>query len=477
MNNAEILEWIIVIVSILIQLKVYSDVKRKISYYENMFMRVGDLGVGSYYVSDNDLLGDAKTALIDLGVYYMEHSKDYYDKKQQNSQRAPFENYALKNLNTVELIVQKANTNYYVSKIINVVNFYLFKNKGYASDYAIFKDIIERESTIIKKEAFRNLFLPVFIGILGAVLAIAAVFLVGNNISLSRALASAPAMFAIFSGMLFSLLLYIKYGKADVIHDSYKSGLYSFIQKELLPYLNNNLNTSFVAIQKNLKTLNSDFERNMVTLQTLIDKNFETLRVQSEILSKIEGTDNVQFAKANVMVLQELQITTDRFSEFGRYMDTVNHMLQQSREYTDKINEMIARTDNFNNLGEHILQTFRHNQQLIDFLQQHYNALDHSRQMIYNSVGKVNTTLDESLDNLKIFTQAKIQEIQKLIDHELELIKYENEQKSNQKENPQLSSLTTEIQKLNALLEEKRNQPTDKKSGESSIFRDLFGKK
>lgn len=477
MNNAEILEWIIVIVSILIQLKVYSDVKRKISYYENMFMRVGDLGVGSYYVSDNDLLGDAKTALIDLGVYYMEHSKDYFDKKQTNSQHAPYQNYSLNNFNTVELIIQKANTNYYVSKIINVVNFYLFKNKGYASDYSIFKDIIERESTIIKKEALRNLFLPVFIGILGAVLAIAAVFLIGNNFSLSKALASAPAMFAIFSGMLFSLLLYIKYGKADVIHDSYKSGLYSFIQKELLPYLNNNLNTSFVAIQKNLKTLNSDFERNMVTLQTLIDKNFETLRVQSEILSKIEGTDNVQFAKANVMVLQELQITTDRFSEFGRYMDTVNHMLQQSREYTDKINEMIARTDNFNNLGEHILQTFRHNQQLIDFLQQHYNALDHSRQMIYNSVGKVNTTLDESLDNLKIFTQAKIQEIQKLIDHELELIKYENEQKSNQKENPQLTNLTTEIQKLTVLLEERLNQPTDKKSGESSIFRDLFGKK
>lgn len=477
MNNVQIIEWIVVVICMLIQLKVYSDVKRKIAYYQNMFMRVGDLGIGSYYVSDNDLLGDAKTALIDLGVYYMEHPKDYYDKKQTNNQHAPYQNYTLNNLNTVELIIQKANANYYVSKIINVINFYLFKNKGYASDYSIFKDIIERESKIIKKEALRNLFLPVFVGVLGAVLAIAAVFLLANNISLSRAMMSAAAVFAVFSGMLFSLLLYIKFGKAGVIHESYKSHLYSFIQKELLPYLNNNLNTSFVAIQKNLKTLNSDFEKNMETLQALIDKNFESLSVQTEILNKIEGTDNVQFAKANVMVLQELQITTDRFSEFSRYLDTVNHMLQQSREYTNKINEMIARTDNFNNLGEHILQTFRHNQQLIDFLQQHYNSLDHSRQMIYNSVGKVNTTLDESLDNLKIFTQAKIQEIQKLIDHELALIKYENEQKSNQKENTQLNTLTAEIQKLNTLLEEKRNQPTDKKSGESSIFRDLFGKK
>ena len=168
----------------------------------------------------------------------------------------------------------------------------------------------------------------------------------------------------------------------------------------------------------------------MQTLHTLITKNFDALNIQSEILSKIEGTDNVQFAKANVMVLQELQFTTERFSEFGKYLDTVNYMLQQSREYTTRINEMIARTDNFNALGEHIVQTFQHNQQLIDFLQQHYNSLDFSRQMIYNSVGKVNTTLDESLDNLKIFTQAKIQEIQKLIDHELELIRYENEQKN-----------------------------------------------
>ncbi len=476
MNNVEIIGWIIVIVCILIQLKIYSSVKKKIAHYQSMFTRVYDLDIKSYYLSDNDLLGDAKSYLVDLGVYYMEHPKDYYQKKQPQT----FDNNLYKNLNTLELIVQKNNLNYNVSKIINTINIYLFKNRGYASDYEVFKDVVERNSKATKNDALRDTLLPVFVGLLALVFAIFMAFFIDNGYAISRLLFTAVsiALFAIFSGILFSLLLYVKFTKAAFEHENAKSDFYNFLLHDLFPYLNHNLNTSFVAVQKNLKTLNADFERNMQTLHTLITKNFDALNIQSEILSKIEGTDNVQFAKANVMVLQELQFTTERFSEFGKYLDTVNYMLQQSREYTTRINEMIARTDNFNALGEHIVQTFQHNQQLIDFLQQHYNSLDFSRQMIYNSVGKVNTTLDESLDNLKIFTQAKIQEIQKLIDHELELIRYENEQKTNQKENVEMKNLTSEIQKLTALLSEehKRTEP-NKKTGESSIFRDLFGKK
>jgi hypothetical protein len=133
----------------------------------------------------------------------------------------------------------------------------------------------------------------------------------------------------------------------------------------------------------------------------------------------------MEFAKANVKVLRELQISTDKFAEFNMYLNSINKLVNDTNGFTVKLNEMIERTGNFHELGKQIVTIFSENQELVKFLQSHYNALDNSHQLITQAVNDVGNTLDDSLVKLKEFTQDRIMEVQKLTLKELELMQKE----------------------------------------------------
>jgi hypothetical protein len=65
---------------------------------------------------------------------------------------------------------------------------------------------------------------------------------------------------------------------------------------------------------------------------------------------------------------------------------------------------------------------FEENQQLTAFLKSHYQTLDDSRQLIVRAVNGVGNTLDESLEKLKLFTQERINEVQKITLREMDLL-------------------------------------------------------
>jgi uncharacterized protein YcgL (UPF0745 family) len=182
----------------------------------------------------------------------------------------------------------------------------------------------------------------------------------------------------------------------------------------------------------------------------------------------------------------------------------MNEMVSNSKLFTEKINEMISRTDNFNELGSHILQSFGENKMLIEFMQQHYNSLDESRQLISNSVGKVNNTLDESLNSLQLFTKEKIIEVQKLVSKEMDLLETQYPEKWKKLDNLshlqtlntnlndikqsnalQISSLTNEIRDVNKKLSTatnqlemiKQNSDVQLSSKISKAFNGFFNKK
>ncbi|MCU7694299.1 hypothetical protein ACFSPU_10810 [Haoranjiania flava] len=482
MNSFELIEWFIVIAFVAIQLNIYFKAQQKIQRLHKVFPPVHNFKIYTFYVSDNSLHNNPREILAELENYYMEHPKDFYSNNKPDKSFAEYEKYKPHNLHAVELLTTKANHSYILSRIINTINIYLIRNKGYASDYVLLKEIVESNTSLVEKDIKRDIPAPFRMGVLGAILAIITGLLKvsdgpADHYSVYGTI-TAIALVMLFSGLLITFYLTGKYRRALASEEAAKTDFYTFILSDLMPLLNQNLNNAFSNVQRNLKMFNTDFENNMKSMGTLIDKNFESLSIQNKILERIESTDNMQFAKANIATLQELQLTTERFQEFSRYLDNVNAMLLQSKEYTHKINEMIARTDDFKVLGDHVIQTFKHNEQLIDFLQQHYNSLDHSRQMINNSVGKVNATLDESLDNLKSFTQTKILEIQKLIDKEMEIIQYAHENRNKANEDNGMAALAAEIRELNSKLEALAQQPAETQApgGFAAKWKNLFGK-
>jgi hypothetical protein len=110
---------------------------------------------------------------------------------------------------------------------------------------------------------------------------------------------------------------------------------------------------------------------------------------------------------------------------FNNYLGNINELVNNTRNFAGTMNEMMGKTEDLQLLGKDIVGVFEQNQELMKFLQSHYNSLDDSHQLITQAVNGVGNTLDESLQQLKSFTQERIIEIQNITLKEAERMKEE----------------------------------------------------
>jgi hypothetical protein len=150
--------------------------------------------------------------------------------------------------------------------------------------------------------------------------------------------------------------------------------------------------------------------------------NYDALASQAQVLATLEKMDMVNFADANVRVLQELRKSTEQFQTFASYMSGMNDLLFNTRACTDAIINMLGRTDNLNTLAKKIEESFEFNKQLQEFLQHHYSSLEESQQIFDTKLTEVGNHLSGSLEQLKTFTQEQIVEIRKITTREMDLM-------------------------------------------------------
>ena len=509
MNNYQTLELIGVLLLIGVQVYIFYITYNRIQTFKNIFPASDSFFISKPFISGKKLKLHPKELLDNLAKHIKESEpkllkKAVYD--EEGNILIP-EKYEEDNRISIDLISynkvgEKGNN--ITKKIIDSLNIYLIRNKGVASDFHLIKDVVERNCDVIEEDINQTISLPLYIGLLGTffgivigLFQISGVDFASQSADNSTAIDEAIslllggvkiAMIASFTGLFLTIYAtgYLFRGSKAIIED-YKNDFYTFIQIELLPLLNQNINSTLFSLQNNLHKFNEEFKTNVVQLSSVMGKNHDALIAQEKILTTLDGMDITAFAKANVTVLRELQLSTDKFSEFNQYLNQMNEMVLNSKMFADKVNEMISRTDNFNELGKHILESFGQNKILIEFLQQHYNSLDESHQLITNSVGRVNNTLDESLDSLRIFTQDKIIEVQKLVNKEMDLLENQYPEKWKKLDNlshlqslnnnlndikisnaSQMGSLTNEIKEMNKKLLLATNQLEQIKNSSSS---------
>lgn len=493
MNNYQTLELIGVFILIGVQFYVFYITYNKIQIFKNIFPSSDSFFILNPSISGKKFTLHPKELLNNLDQHIKESEPKIikmavYD--DQGNLLIP-EKYAEDNRISIDLISYNKvgkKGNAITQKIIDSLNIYLIRNKGVASDFHLIKDVVERNCDVIEEDINQTISMPLYIGLLGTffgivvgLFQISGVDFASQSADNSSAIDEAIslllggvkiAMIASFTGLFLTIYStgYLFRGTKAIVED-YKNDFYTFIQIDLLPLLNQNINSTLYSLQNNLHKFNEEFKTNVVQLSSVMGKNHDALIAQEKILSTLDSMDITEFAKANVTVLRELKLSTDKFSEFNQYLTQMNQMVSNSKSYTEKVNEMISRTDNFNELGKHILESFGQNKLLIEFLQQHYNSLDESHQLITNSVSRVNNTLDESLDSLRIFTQDKIIEVQKLVNKEMDLLENQYPEKWKKLDNlshlqslnnnlneikisntSQMSSLTTEIKEVNKKL-------------------------
>jgi hypothetical protein len=519
MNRFQTLEIIGVCIIIGFQLYIFFRTKRKISLFKSIFPDVDHFEIihpgftKSYFeLHPKDLLlnwrkySQASIPKIIQPEYITTQDFPLYAKQFEDDNRV-----------FVDLINKKSGGNDVTDKFIYALNTYLIRNKGVASDFHLIKDVVERNTDAVEDDINQTISLPLYLGLLGTFLGIvfglfqiSGVDFATDPTALDEAISLLLggvkiAMIASFTGLLLTILNsgYFFRGAKTLVENK-KNDFYTFIQIELLPLLNQNINSTLFSLQSNLHKFNEEFKGNIGKLSSVMGKNHDALIAQEKMLTTLDNMDIMEFAKANVTVLRELQVSTDKFAEFNMYLSAINELVNNTKGFTFKLNEMIERTGNFHELGKQIVTIFSENQELVRFLQSHYNSLDNSHQLITKAVNSVGDTLDESLVKLKEFTQERIMEVQKITLKELDLMQNQYPEKWKNLDNLShlesvnknlfdmkvsnaslMGSVTSEIRSFNeklskviieleAIKQNGRNSLTGKLSGS---FRKMFKKK
>jgi len=343
--------------------------------------------------------------------------------------------WALEGDQEIDLIRKKGGGNEVTDKIVYSLNTYLLRNKGVASDFHLIKDIVERNCDSVEEDIHQTVSLPLYLGLLGTFLGIvvglvkiSGIDFAGENNGMDLAISALLkgvmiAMIASFFGLLLTVLnngFFFKGAKA--LLEQRRNDFYTFVQTELLPLLNQNINSTLYSLQTNLFRFNDEFKDNIGLLRDVMGKNHDALVAQEKILNTLENIDITEFGKANVIILQQLNISTEKLSQFNAYLGQLNELMGTTSRVSSQLDSAIARSDNFEELGQKLMTMFSENQKLVEFLRNHYDALDTSHQLITTAVNRVGNTLDESLDKLRLFTQERINEVQKITLREMDLL-------------------------------------------------------
>jgi hypothetical protein len=336
----------------------------------------------------------------------------------------------------VDLVRKNDKGNKVTDKIVRNINTYLLRNRGVAADFHLIKDVVERHMDVVENDIQQSVSLPLYLGLLGTFMGIVLGLMQISGESLAGDPGAAGmaiqlllggvkiAMIASFMGLLCTLAgngFFFKRAKRKV-EDS-RNEFYTFIQTDLMPLLNQNINSTLHSLQNNLHKFNDEFKTNVYQLSGAMGKHVQTIASQERILDTLNNMDVVNFANANVVILRELQTSMTQFKTFNEYVSNISELVGSTRTFADRIGQVMTRTDDLHVLGDNIISVFTQNRELMQFLQHHYSSLDDSHQLITKAVNGVSNTLDSSLQVLKDFTQERIVEIQQLTLKEIDQIK------------------------------------------------------
>lgn len=480
MNSFQLLEMTTISVIVAFQLFIFYKTLLNINKFKSIFPNADIFYIEKVYLLPKFLKLHPKDILANLDNYKEESEPDpLVEDEYMDGELIRPAYYGTDERVEIEIIsYNPSHDNIVTKKICHSLNTYLIRNRGIASDFHLIKDIVERNADAVEVEVNQTISLPLYLGLLGTFIGIvlglfqiSGVSFSGNDDALNLAIETLLngvliAMIASFMGLLLTIInTGYSFKGAKTIVEEHKNDFYTFIQIDLLPLLNQNINSTLYSLQNNLHKFNEDFKTNVSGLSSILGKNYDALVAQEKILTSLENIDISSFAKANVKVLQELKLTTENFSKFNKYLTYMNQIVNSTTNFTDKIDEMLERTDSFHNLGNHIIKTFEENKKLTEFLSSHYNSLDQSHQLINNSVMRVNSVLDSSLESLKEFTLDRITELQKITLKELDLMENQYPEKWKKLDNldllNELKLLLNEIKSNNASQRTQMNKVVD----------------
>lgn len=413
-----IIEIGLLIIIIIFQIRYFKETRRAIGNLKSFLPSINNLKIEKLNISSSDLAKSDPKEIIDSFSSFKEDEDDYLDSE---------DDFNLFNKDTTELNLISPDKKFYTSfdAVKNSLNIYLIKNKGSVADFNVIKDVIERNVEAEDEYISQTINTPLYLGLMGTMLGIIfglfnLYFIQGSGQDIfdkgisSFLISVTIAMIASFLGLLLTVVNSVfGYKDAHKIIEKNKNDLYTLIQTELMPLINQSVASSVSTLKDVLIKFNSDFGSNLGRLDNLFTKNYQTIQAQSTILSSLESIDVNNFAKANVKVLKELRESLPYLEKFNETLNSSDRMLASTENLSRELNNILSRTNQFSDIIKSFDSRMNETKSIMEYMQTHVSKFEASDDLLMKWVRKADDSMTRT-----------VTEYQKLIDAQKEGIKH-----------------------------------------------------
>jgi hypothetical protein len=299
------------------------------------------------------------------------------------------------------------------------INNYLIRNRGAATDFNLIKDVVERNTSAVEEDINLSVAVPLYLGLMGTMLGI--VIGLFSMPDIGQVISANPssggqldkgidmliagvrvAMIASFIGLLLTVVNSGWYFRAARRHvEARKNELYTFVQIELLPIINQGMAATLDSLQRNLLSFNYEFKSNLEGLKEIFDSNKQAVRVQKQLLDTIAKGNIAEMAKYNVKVLSKLEGSVAQLERFQDYLVQVNFLVGGTQQIVSGVNGFLARTEEVKRVADTIDQRLHESGRLLEFLTTHFSKLEEHKAYTAQAVADVGHAISGTFHELK----------------------------------------------------------------------------
>lgn len=347
------------------------------------------------------------------------------------------------------------------------INNYLIRNRGASTDFNLIKDVVERNTSAVEEDINLSVAVPLYLGLMGTMMGI--VIGLFSMPDLGTALSDVAdsqmgdginmliggvriAMIASFTGLLMTVVNSGWRFKAARSHvEARKNDLYTLIQIELLPIINQGMAATLDSLQRNLMRFNEDFTTNLSQLSGVFRSNTESIQAQKELIDTIAEAKISEMAKYNVKVLNKLEGSVGHLERFNEYLVNVNLLVGGSQQIVSGVSSFLSRTDDLKKIADTVDQRLVESGRLLQFLSEHFTQLEQHKAFTQNAVADVGHAISGTFDELQTHIGKSTDAVKQFTVDELDALKTAlSESKTNLSNLEYLETLSKDVSQMKA---------------------------
>lgn len=494
-----------VIVILVLQIQNYLSTKQRLKSYSEIFPSsiekeyvIGQKGI----IKDKESqeLQTLKTKLRDVEkeiefiewdekvTFPLSNMEKEYKYKEKKELKEKIEN--------IKKVNKKVKRNEVWETIIKGINKYLDKNNGNVNDFHLIKDIVDRNCDAEEDAIQSQIPIPLYYGLIGTmagiVIGVGYLWISGGlNFLLSTqefkeatnsisGLLGGVAIAMICSAVGIGMTIWgtTKMKTEKIIVEKRKHNVLSWMQAELLPKLNNDFGSVLDKVSANLNEFNKTFATNAKELHNVLNDVNQATAGQTQLLQTINELKIKKVVTANIEVYDKLKNCTDEIGMIAKHISACREYLDSVKALNEKLDASEQRTRAIEDMAIFFKEERANLEQMNSRINQSVGAIENS---LHNTIENLKEVSTKEISELTAYTTEQGQRLQKAIDEQYNVLQQKTKEISQLVSN--FSSVSKMIenlnnsakqqsQSINSLVEEIRILATQKAAGNITIKRE-----